>query len=339
MRVVSLFDGISCARVAFERAKIPVEDYSASEICPYAIKIAQTNYPTTKQLGGVKDVSGLTMDFLIGGSPCQDLSIAKKGREGLGGDRSGLFWEFVRIKEESKPRWFLLENVASMSAAVKDTITKALGVQPYLINASLVSAQSRKRLFWTNIPGITQPRDLNIFIKDILEKEVDSKYTVSAEIEFHEPKKPKDLRLVGTIANQAPSQGNRVYSTEGKTPTLSAHGGGRGFKTGLYAIGRNVGRRVDETGTRKDADKDIPISRRIESRADGKSGTLTSIQKDNLVITPSFVRRLTPVECERLQGLPDNYTSGVSDSQRYKCLGNAFNVDVIAHILSFLPKT
>jgi DNA (cytosine-5)-methyltransferase 3A len=194
------------------------------------------------------------------------------------------------------------------------------------------------RSFWTNIPGITQPRDLDIFIKDILEKEVDPKYTVATEYDRYEGKKPKELQRIGTLPHTSNSQANRVYSPEGKTPTLSAHGGGGGAKTGLYAIGRDVGRRLDESGTRKDEDKDIPISRRLESRADGKCGTLTSIQKDNLVISPTFVRRLTPRECERLQGLPDDYTSGISDTQRYKCLGNAFNVDVIAHILSFLPK-
>jgi DNA (cytosine-5)-methyltransferase 3A len=279
MRVLSLFDGISCARVALERANIPVTDYFASEIDKYAIQISHKNWPTIKRLGNVKDVSGLEVDLLIGGSPCQDLSVAKKGRKGLAGDRSSLFWEYVRILNECKPKWFILENVNSMSKDDKDTITKALGVEPIMINASLVSAQNRKRLFWTNIPSVSQPADRNIMLKDILEKDIDE----------------------------------------------------------TVKCGRNIGRRLTKDGTRNDNDKSLDIIRRIEVHTDDKCGTLTSVMKDNLVVSKTSIRKLTPIECERLQGLPDKYTEGVSDTQRYKCLGNAFNVDVIAHILSFIP--
>lgn len=152
MRVLSLFDGISCGRVALERAGIPVEYYYASEIDKYAIKVALKNYPDTIELGDInaidfKSLAG-KIDLIIGGSPCQDLSVAKKNREGLSGKRSGLFWKFVEAVETIQPRFFLLENVASMSKENKDTITKALGVEPILINSSLVSAQQRKRLYW-----------------------------------------------------------------------------------------------------------------------------------------------------------------------------------------------
>ena len=162
MKVLSLFDGISCLRVAL--GDRPVE-YLASEIEKNAIKIAMKNYPATKQIGNVCDISGITgLDLLCGGSPCTDLSIAKKGREGLKGDRSKLFYEYVRIWKESKPTWFILENVASMPKKDKNTITEILGVEPVMINAALVSAQNRKRLFWTNIPVVGLPPDRKILL-------------------------------------------------------------------------------------------------------------------------------------------------------------------------------
>ncbi len=264
MNVLSLFDGISCARVALDRAGIAVNCYLAAEIDKNAIKISEKNYPDIIRVGSVVDleVEG-QIDLLIGGSPCQDLSIAKKDRKGLNGDRSGLFWEYVRIKNECKPQWFILENVASMPKADRDIITKEMGVEPVMFNASLVSAQSRKRLFWTNIP-FDMPDDKGILLKDILEAEVGEKFYFNGKI--------------------GSSQANRVRDMSGKSVTLSAHGGGAGAKTGLY---QNNDR----------------------------------------------IRKLTPIECERLQGLPDNYTEGVATTNRYKCLGNAFNVDVIAHIL------
>jgi len=150
-------------------------------------------------------------------------------------------------------------------------------------------------------------------------------------------RKQRTMVRLGHIGN-SDAQANRVYSPDGKTPTLSANGGGLGAKTGLYAIGRDIGRRLDETGTRKDDDKTIPIQRRIELRDDDKCGTLTSVLKDNLVVSETIIRKLTPVECERLQGLPDDYTAGISNTQRYKCLGNAFNVDVIAHIIRHIKN-
>lgn len=172
MKILSLFDGISCARVALERAGITVDCYMASEIDKYAKQISAKNYPDILQVGSVVGLQSHlieNVDLLIGGSPCQDLSIAKKNRKGLDGERSGLFWEYVRILREVKPKYFILENVNSMPKEAKAIITKELGVEPIMINASLVSAQNRKRLFWTNIPNVTQPEDRNIFLKDILE--------------------------------------------------------------------------------------------------------------------------------------------------------------------------
>jgi len=178
MKVLSLFDGISCARVALERSEWIVEMYHACEIDKYAIEISKKNYPDILHLGSVTDINPLPQyDLLIGGSPCQDLSIAKRNRKGLEGDRSSLFWEYVRILRSTQPRFFILENVASMSPESKDQISKELGVQPVMINAALVSAQQRKRLFWVGVRNsdgtysqmhIPQPHDKEILLKDIL---------------------------------------------------------------------------------------------------------------------------------------------------------------------------
>lgn len=430
MNVLSLFDGISCARVALDRAGIKVKTYYASEIEKNAIKVSQQNYPDIVRLGDVREIQSIAepIDLLIGGSPCQDLSIAKKDRKGLEGDRSSLFYEYVRIRNLVKPKYFILENVASMSKTDKETITKELGVEPVLFNASLVSAQSRKRYFWTNIQ-FDLPVDKNIKLKDILQDdaEVDerfvmkdksfcltasysktSKFPKEKEAEHEAQKKqrtlvkqltlldkPKEhefiqlgyfgaenhckvggqalrvydvsgksttsgvgLYKIGHIGNNN-AQANRVYDPDGKAVTLSANGGGLGAKTGLYQIetcirkdekanclvsshttktslvatGRDIGRRLNAEGKREDNNTELPIQRRIELRSDEKSGTLTSVTKDNLVVNKTCIRKLTPIECERLQGLPDDYTKAVSMTNRYKCLGNAFNVDVVAHIL------
>jgi DNA-cytosine methyltransferase len=295
MNILSLFDGISCAKVALAKANINVSSYRASEIDKYAIEVSKKNHPGIIHIGNVKDISciDIPIDIMIGGSPCQDLSIAKQGRKGLDGDRSSLFWEYVRIKNLCNPKWFILENVASMRKQDRDIITKTLGVEPIMIDASLVSAQSRKRLFWTNISA-TQPEDKAIKLKDIIQPDVATKYYIKG---YTLTSNDKETGYIGFVGN-GNSQGNRVYSTDNKSVCLSANGGGLGAKTGLYKIGSNRGRRLN-------CDDDV--------------------------------RRLTPIECERLQGLPDNYTDGISDTQRYKCLGNAFNVDVISHILSFLP--
>jgi DNA (cytosine-5)-methyltransferase 3A len=372
MNVLSLFDGISCARVALERAGIKVKSYTAVEIEKNATAISKKNYPDIIRHGDVRTFTSTDKyDLLIGGSPCTDLSIAKKNRQGLEGNQSSLFWEYVRIKKECKPTYFILENVASMPKKDRDIITETLGVEPVLFNASLVSAQCRKRLFWTNIP-FTLPEDKNILLKDILQPDGDvdermvvksKSFCLTAQTGRNETKK---LGYVGDVDHQArrvyddggklpalnvvcnsmvkighignsDGQANRVYDPEGKSSTLSANGGGLGAKTGLYKIGRDIGRRLDENGTRADH-SDHPIQRRIETREDDKCGTLTSVQKDNLVVSEDKIRKLTPIECERLQGLPDNYTDGIAMTNRYKCLGNAFNVDVVARIICSLRK-
>jgi len=298
INVVSLFDGISCAMVALLKNKYTVENYYASEIDKSAIEISLKNFPQIKHVGGVQTLNRFNfphifnskIDLLIGGSPCQDLSIAKKDRKGLEGSRSGLFWEYVRILKELKPKYFILENVNSMPQEAKDIITEAVGVQPIMINASLVSAQTRKRLFWTNIPGVVQPIDRGIYLKDILENIPHP--PVGLEIK----KKSKTLRLGGRGSAVGDKhewdsvyQYRRTYWREtkgGKVPTLSS----------------------------------------------------SSWQDNNKLVEGKNIRKLTAVECERLQCLPDNYTASVSNTQRYKALGNAFNADVVAHILKFMEK-
>lgn len=390
MKVLSLFDGISCARVALERAGIPVEVYYASEIDKYAIQISQKNYPDIVQIGSVTELYPTpnlhNLDLLIGGSPCQDLSIAKKDRKGLDGERSGLFWEYVRILNEVKPKYFILENVASMPKEAKQIISETLGVEAVMINASLVSAQNRKRLFWvgkfSSKTGkyepieIPQPEDRNILLRDILEPKVDESFVVkpksntvrsSGRGSGINDRHNWDTIRIGQIGNGG--QGDRIYSPDGKSVALSALGGGRGAKTGLYAVAlrnRGEGKKPEIGGDKANSmttvqtdsmvgfiipeatkkgyaiakegdsvDLSFPNSSTRRGRVGEKVKNLMTSQNIG-VVQNMQIRKLTPIECERLQGLPDNYTEGVSNTQRYKSLGNAFNVDVVAHILSFI---
>ena len=292
MRVLSLFDGIACGRLALQRAGIPVERYVAYEIEPNAIKVSKANWNDVEHCGDVTvaDFSQYKgFDAIIGGFPCQDLSINKRGRKGLEGKRSGLFWHLVRAIEEVNPKYFLVENNYKMPQKDQDIITKTLGVEPILIYSGKVSAQSRYRLYWTNIPNVQQPEDLHIYLKDIVEhgetKEKDltnfTKFNNKTYTNYDRPAR------IGTIGKGG--QGERVYSIEGKSVTLTANGGGRGAKGGLYLV----------------------------------DGT---------------VRKPTPIECERLQTLPDNYTACLSDNERRKVIGNGWTVDVIAHILRNIPE-
>jgi DNA-cytosine methyltransferase len=377
IKILSLFDGISIAQQAFKELGYEVE-YYASEIDKYAIQITQKNFPNTIQLGDIKILTNElenierkwseNIDLIVGGSPCQDLSIANKNRQGLDGARSGLFWEYVRILKEVKPKYFVLENVNSMPKEAKAIITDTLwGIEPVMINAALVSAQNRKRLFWVGkLVGdtyeqvaIDQPQDKGILLKDILESEVDEKYYLSDKLitnfttreqrksfpfkpmEKTQEKTPtltaryfkmaatdpyvKDPIRIGSL--NSGGQGDRIYSPEGKSVNLSANGGGRGAKTGLYAVGcaSRTYPRIKVDGEEK--------NKQIEIRDDEKANSMTSVQSDSMVQEQSQIRKLTPIECERLQSLPDNYTEGISNTQRYKALGNGFNCSVIKHIL------
>lgn len=310
MKVLSLFDGISCGMVALERVLREREriSYHAYEIDKYAIQVSEKNYPQIVHHGDVFEgdyTQYKGFDLLIGGSPCVYWSAAKRNREtspdGLGGR---LFMEYVRALKESGCKYFLYENNYSIHQNIKDFISEQLGVQPIMINSALVSAQQRKRCYWTNIPNVTQPDDKGLLMKDILESGqswVDKSYCLTASYDgaiFWNTLQRKQRTMVaepirlGHIG-KSNGQANRVYSIEGKSVCLQAQAGGGGAKTELYKI-------------------DLP------------DGDYT-------------IRKLTPVEAERLQTLPDNYTEGISKAQRYKCIGNGWTVDVIAHILKNIP--
>ena len=171
IKVLSIFDGISCGRVALERVGINIEVYHAYEIDKNAIKVSRDNYPDIVHFGDVRQCSGSeynkeNFDLLIGGSPCQDLSIASSLGKGLSGKKSSLFFEYLRIRDDMNPKYFLYENVASMKKEDRDIITDYLGVEPIMIDSALVSFQHRKRLYWTNIPNVTQPEDKYISFQD-----------------------------------------------------------------------------------------------------------------------------------------------------------------------------
>ena len=289
MRVLSLFDGLSGGQVALRNLGIHVDRYYASEVDKYAISITQKNFPNTIQLGDITNIGvakpfydkwiydkptgeklhniGDGIDLLMGGSPCQGFSSAGNGK-GFDG-KSKLFWEYVRVLNETKPKYFLLENVV-MKQEWKDIITLAMGVEPIEINSNLVSAQNRKRLFWTNIPYRGLPVDKNILLKDVLEDDADPKHAIS------------DSKI------------DRVLNTPR----------GKGF---------------------------------FYNKTHKKIGTIIAgyhkLPTDGTYIDLGFPRKLTPLECERLQTLPEGYTEGVSDTQRYAMIGNGWTIDVIAHIL------
>lgn len=192
MNILSLFDGISCGRIALERADIDINKYFASEIKPYAINISNRNYPDIIQLGDVSGIDNIKIkslgkiDLLIGGSPCQDISLMNRGGKGIYNEHSGLFFEYLRILRRIKPKYFLLENVVGRKDSI-DAITEWLGVKPILINSSLVAPQQRRRYYWTNIPGVIQPQDKGLLLKDTqtLEGDNDIKLYGSPKFQTH----------------------------------------------------------------------------------------------------------------------------------------------------------
>lgn len=275
MNVLSLFDGMSCGRIALDKAGIKIDKYYASEIDKYAIQVAKANYPDTIHLGDVQKIQAKggelivpfngefyhtdSIDLLIGGSPCQDLSIASANRIGLQGERSGLFFEYVRLLKELKPTYFLLENVR-MSKECELIITEMLGVEPVAINSNLVSAHNRHRLYWTNIP-FTVPTDKGIILTGILED--------------------------GVVDRD-------------KSHCIDAN----------YFKGGNLKSYFEK-------------------------------HRRQLVFTDhtyTEYRKLTPLECERLQTVPEGYTNHVSNTQRYRMLGNGWTVDVVSHIFKYIQE-
>ena len=431
MNVLSLFDGMSCGQQALERAGFKVTNYFASEIDKHAIKVTMANYPNTIQLGSVVDVNGYSLpkiDLLIGGSPCQSFSFAGK-RKGMSTKceteiltldhylelkaegyefegQSYLFWEYMRLLKETKPKYFLLENV-EMGEKWERVLSKAIGVNGIHINSALVSAQNRKRIYWTNIghePGglfgdlvckIQQPKDKGILLKDILEKEVDEKYYLSEKMlsfmENHAARHNNDgfawnpttgnkkgacLRANAALAPtdniiKIDKQGN-IKADQSKASCFTAGGNSGGNHSDMDLIVHNTMPRSSTSGkggtgplSRTDGKTyclDTGQTNAVEIKclnknqlkkfnpninAD-KANTLTLAQGragsseeymdavSKIAAITSRIRRLTPTECERLQTVADGYTAYVSDSQRYKMLGNGWTVDVIVHILNYI---
>jgi DNA (cytosine-5)-methyltransferase 3A len=379
MNVLSLFDGMSCGRIVLDRLGIKVDNYYASEIDKYAIQVSQANYPDIIQVGDITELDLSTLpkiDLVMGGSPCQGFSFAGK-QLAFDDPRSALFFEFVRCVEELKPKYFLLENVR-MKKEYLDVISEYMGVEPIMINSALVSAQNRVRYYWTNIPGIEQPEQRGIVLRDILEtKEVEGlsdkaiDYMNRSSDKWSGGKTRKDIYI-------------KHESEKGMCLTANMH---KGVPYGVIAVDKpkvvagawrgryyKDGVRQDQFGSVAGKTKQM-----LELRKDEKTNTVTTVQKDNVVVTTKpkrvgtikdgsqgdriysqdakgitlnaqsggtagsgnmlvedkevYWRKLTPVECERLQTVPDNYTNHVSNTQRYKMLGNGWTIEVITHIL------
>jgi DNA (cytosine-5)-methyltransferase 3A len=302
INVLSLFDGMSCGQLALDRLGIKVDVYLAAEIDKYAKQITKKNYPNTVHLGDVTKLRGMDLpkiDLLMGGSPCQGFSFAGK-QLNFDDPRSALFFEFVRLLEETKPKYFLLENVR-MKQEYQDVISEHLGVKPIMINSALMSAQNRVRFYWTNIPNVNQPEDKGIILKDVLE-DLDGDrpcelFQRKRESLCHKVAIASDIRGLQSI--------KAIYGEAGKSPCLTTMGGGH-------------------------REPKVLINKETSKKYAPSNGKYV----DPNIVDGYRYRKLTPMECERLQTVPDNYTEGVSNTQRYKMLGNGWTVDVIAHILS-----
>lgn len=379
MNVLSLFDGMSCGRITLSELGIPVEKYYASEVDKFAIKATMQNFPDTIQLGDVREleVSRLDkIDLIIGGSPCTNLSMSGK-RKGLSTKegmevldlqtylelkengfefegQSYLFWEYIRIYHEliergDNPKFFL-ENV-EMGKKWESVFNETMGRKGIHINSALVSAQNRKRIYWTDIhDDIPQPEDRGILLKDILEEEVDEKYFLSD-------------KMIECLKGRVKTDNDPtcVAMTACLTPKRTEYG-------------KQI-RKEYEAGIVKEQRKNI---QQLEPREDGKTNCLTTVQKDNLIIVSGTIRafggkhfreiksgksctllararndgnsqpciqigakirRLTPTECARLQTVPEWYIwDGISDTQRYKMLGNGWNIETIKHIFKYIEK-
>jgi len=344
MNVLSVFDGMSCGRIALERAGINVKNYFASEIDKYTIQIAKKNYPDTIHVGDVTELKGsdipVKIDLLIGGSPCQGFSFAQGGKElNFDDPRSRLFFEFVRLLKECKPKYFLLENVR-MNQKSQDVISRFLDVEPIAINSNLVSAQNRYRLYWTNIPFNGQPEDKGILLKDILE----DYHQIGIE-HFHTEKSVAYMQ-----------KGNDKWMKKGKTRADRYTQTPDTKKS--FTLTANIYKGVpynyfeDNRSDLNPSDNGLILAGHADLKGfdsikrvyhpDGKAPTLTTMggghREPKVFQPPTHYRKLTPLECERLQTIPDNYTEGVSNTQRYKMIGNGWTVDVITHILSSLPR-
>ena len=329
MNVLSLFDGISAGRLALERANIKVDNYYSSEIDKYAIQISNKNYPNIIQIGSITDWNNWDIDFskidlVMGGSPCQGFSFAGK-QLNFQDERSRLFFDYVNVLNHIKSLnpnvKFLLENVR-MKQEYQDVITTYMGVSPIVINSSLLSAQNRVRYYWTNIENVEQPIDKELVLSDILEETVEDKFYLSYEA----------IDYMSRLRNGKQRWEYHKNPINGKSACLTANM----YKGVPYGV-------IRYNSCQKIATLDMKGHDNIKRVYDeyGKSPCLTSITGGNhqakvFDYEKESARKLIPLECERLQTFPDNYTEGVSNSQRYKALGNSWTVDVISHIFKNL---
>lgn len=378
MNVLSLFGGIECSYNEFEANGIKVENYYSAEINEYPVSITRYNIPKVIELGDVTKVDFTKLgkiDVVIGGFPCTEISIAKKNREvSLQGKAGDMFRECLRALKETNPKYFIFENNNSIHKDIKDEIDALLGVRHIMINSANVSCQQRKRCYWTNIPNVTQPTDLGITMQDILEDEVDEKYYISLKgLDYIESKNMKGLKLpqdkIGTltasmfkgvgndgvtlvpicvnsksgrggIPDIQPSQQDRIYDISAKIPTVTS-----AFNPNI-AVPIRLGH--FNKGGQEDRVYSV-VGKCITLAANGGGrGEKTGLYKIDLPNGDYRIRKLTPLECERAQTLPDNWTKyGInkkgekvllSDSQRLKAIGNGWTAKVFKHFYSFLPK-
>jgi DNA-cytosine methyltransferase len=363
MIVLSLFDGMSCGRIALERAGIPVTKYYASEIDKYAQIVSEKNYPDIIRLGDITKWREWDIDqpdIIIGGSPCQGFSFAGK-RLNLDDPRSKLFFEFRDIVKHYKPKYFLLENVR-MDKESENVISREMGIQPVMINSALVSAQNRQRLYWTNIghkkdlfgemlPGIEQPKDKKNYLNDIIENgEVDrnKSLAVLSRVEAATAKRYKEKSIhqmvkCGAIRGRNPENPKSRESGLNTVQMLEIR---EDEKTNCLTSVQKDNVVVIKEATKKGFIEAKPGDgidlQNINSKTrkgrlmKDKTNCLQTSHEFNIVNEDLTYRKLTPIECERLQTVPDNYTNHVSNSQRYKMLGNGWTVDVIVHILKHI---
>ena len=434
MKVLSLFDGMSCGQIALSKLGVKVDKYYASEIDKYAIQITQKNFPDTVQLGDICELDPKDfkdVDLILAGSPCQGFSFAGK-QLAFDDPRSALFFEFIRLLKAIKPKYFLLENVR-MKKEFLEVITEQVSscytaddvapeykdifgsvkLEPHFINSSLLSAQSRQRYYWTNIPNIQQPEDKGIVLRDVLEYEPQDPTLMSDNFVARQIKNEKDGCLITEGKEKASNLSAEEYVKNGRqgdylacdddgkpVADLVGQNGKKMLKediqkgTALMARDYKGWNTYGMTGVRVDSPKQVAVqsyrevrtdeakkarkearqktgkdhtpfrAKKLEPRDDGKVGTVTpSLNKNHEIsmireksktvrsggrrsydrhewdsVDEMHWRKLTPLECERLQTVPDGYTEGVSNTQRYRMLGNGWTVDVIAHILNNMEK-
>ncbi len=292
---------MSCGQIAIKKIGLNIDTYYASEINPHSINITQKNHPNTIQIGDMTKLNDEQLrrlpkiDLAMAGTPCQNLSITvinnPKHNQGLKGEKSSLFYDFVRIlrwlQQHNNPDiYFLFENVSSMKSEDKNIITEVFGVEPLKIDSNLVSAQDRDRYYWTNIDVKEMPKDKGLVINDIVlnPEDVDDKYWYYDKT-YTLVENWQDKKIIGRLNVNSHDIGKRIYNLNNKCATLTACRGG---------------------------------------------------YRQKKIIQNGICRKLTPLEYERLQTVPEGYTEGVADIHRYNMLGDGWTIDVVAHILSFV---